>query len=340
MPDTQDLSQFFLRFAITPKCNFRCYYCNPEGKMENAQPLDDESILQIMKAGFMAGVNRAHWTGGEPTLKDMQKLISETKRIGYAEQVLTTNGSCGGDYVKEMADAGLNRLIISLDTLDPGRFKQITKRDCLEDVIDTIKTAVEIFEEPTKMNVVYLDGTRSELPELIKLGGVINANPKNKGTLIVKLIEMTEMNPVFFTENGKQLYEQQHTGREVMRKELERFGTLEPVKAVGNNPNTHYFYIPEAGIKVGMINIPSQDYRCGGKGCAKIRLNPYGMIAVCVNQKPININGMSEERQTGVIKGLMSYRDVIDKEMPHRKHKQQGNFGYWRFGNCGNLQNK
>lgn len=340
MPDTQDLSRFFLRFAITPDCNFRCYYCNPESRMEKSKPLDDESILQIIRAGFKAGVNRVHWTGGEPTIKDMQKLIGETKKIGYAEQVLTTNGSCGGNYVKEMADAGLSRLIVSLDTLDTERFKQITKRDCLEDVIGTIKTAVEIFEEPTKMNVVYLTGTRTELPELIKLGRTVNANPRNRGSLIVKLIEMTEMNPVFLTGDGRKLYEQHHTGRDEMKKELERFGTLEPVNVVGNNPNTHYFYIPEAGIKVGMINIPSQNYGCGGKGCAKIRLNPYGMIAVCVNQKPININGMPEEQQANVIKELISYRDVIDKEMPGRKHKQHGNFGYWRFGNCGDLQNR
>jgi cyclic pyranopterin phosphate synthase len=337
---TQGNSRFFLRFAITPYCNFKCYYCNPEGRRESTRPLDDESILQIVRAGFKAGVNRVHWTGGEPTIKDMEKIIAASKKTGYIDQVLTTNGSCGGEYVRKMANAGLNRLIVSLDTLNPERFRAITKQDCLDDVIDAIKTAVEIFEEPTKMNVVYMNETRKELSELIRLGRDINSNRANKGSLIVKLIEMTEMNPVFFTETGKSAYVEQHRGREIMKKDIEQFGTLERMTVVGNNPNTHYFHMPEIGLTVGMINIPSQNYNCGGKGCAKIRLNPYGMIAVCVNQEPININGMQEHEQIDVIKKLIEYRGVIDKEMPERKHKQQDNFGYWRFGSCGDVQMK
>ncbi len=340
MTKTQNSSSFFLRFAITPHCNFKCTYCNPESRTEDSKPLSDDGIIQIMKAGIKAGVNRVHWTGGEPTIKNMQKLINESRNIGYVDQVLTTNGSCGGDYVKKMADAGLNRLIVSLDTLNPKRFKIITKKDCLENVLDTIKTSVEILEEPTKMNIVYLKETKNELPELIRLGQDINSNHVNRGSLVVKLIEMTEMNPVFYTENGKMLYEKHHTGKDIMRKELERFGSLEPTTVIGNNPNTHYFYMPEIGITVGMINIPSQNYKCGGKGCAKIRLNPYGMIAVCVNQNPISINGKSEDQQAEIIRELMEYREIIDEKMSDRKHKQQNNFGYWRFGDCRDRQTK
>ena len=135
-----DESKFFLRFAITPNCNFKCYYCNPEGSKQEGKPIDDDEIMQIMKAGIQAGVNRVHWTGGEPTIKNMERLIGESREQGYVEQVLNTNGSCGGDYVRKMGELGLDRLIIRLDTLDKKKFIEITKRDYLDIVIDTIKT--------------------------------------------------------------------------------------------------------------------------------------------------------------------------------------------------------
>ena len=334
-------SDFFLRFAITPNCNFRCEYCNPDGKVEQSAILDDEEILQIMKASYDAGINRVHWTGGEPTLRDMQKLISQSKDIGYVEQVITTNGSQGGDYVKAMADSGLDRLIVSLDTLNPEKFKKITRRDCLDKVLETIDVSVEVLEQPTKVNVVYLEDTRKELPYLIELGKRINNKSNVKGELIVKFLEITEMNPVFFTENGKQLYSSLHTGKDIMLEELTKFGSLIPSdnEVIGNNPNTYYFTIPEIGIKVGMINIPSTGYPCGGDGCAKIRLNPYGKIAACINQFPVDIKGKSLAEQTQVITDLQSYRGMLDGFYPDRKHKQdESNFGFWRFGNCGDLK--
>ena len=184
-------SKFFLRFAITSNCNFRCDYCNPEGRKQDGEQLRDPEIMQIMRAGKNAGVNRVHWTGGEPTLMNMIDLIGESKDLGYVDQVLTSNGSCGGDYIKQMVDVGLDRMIISLDTLNPEKFKSITKRDCLDSVVDSIKASVEVLEQPTKMNIVYHENTRDELPALIELGKEINSNPNNKGELIVKLIEMT-----------------------------------------------------------------------------------------------------------------------------------------------------
>jgi len=336
-------SKFFLRFAITPNCNFRCEYCNPDGRIESAGILDDNEILQIMQAGINAKINRVHWTGGEPTLRNMKKLIGESRNLGYVDQVLTTNGSHGGDYVRMMADAGIDRLIVSLDTLNSIKFKKITRVDCIDKVLNTIETSVEALAQPTKVNIVYVEDTLKELPYLIDLGKRINNKQHKKGELIIKFIEITEMNPAFFKKDGKQLYNNTHTGKDIMLEELSKFGTLISADkdVIGNNPNTRYYQIPEIGIKVGMINIPSADYNCGGAGCAKIRLNPYGKIAVCVNQYPIDIKGKSLERQTKVIKKLQTYRSILDLFYPERKHKQdESNFGFWRFGNCNDMTYK
>lgn len=329
-------SKFFLRFAITPYCNFKCFYCNPDGKRQDTTPMNNKEIMQIIEAGMMSGVNRVHWTGGEPTIvKGLLEMIKQTKTIGYTDQVLTTNGSAGGDYVRQMQEAGLNRLIVSLDTLDRERFKNITQRDSLDQVLDTIETAVTVFDEPTKVNIVYFDETRAELPRLIEFGQKLNKIPNKKGSLIVKLLEMTKMNPAFYDQKTDQIYDAQHSEKELMMKDLSRFGTPREVKVIGNNPSTHYYDMPELGMTVGMINIPSEGYRCGGDGCAKIRLNPYGMVAVCVNHKPIDIREKSVDEQANILTGLMEYREIIKTTMPNRKHQQQNNFGYWRFGDCG-----
>jgi len=308
--------------------------------MESAGVLSDDEIIQIMKSGYRAGINRVHWTGGEPTLRDMERIIGKSRELGYVDQILTTNGSRGGEYVKKMAKQGLNRLIVSLDTMNPQRFKNITKRDCLDKVIETIRTSVEVLEQSTKMNIVYLEETKTEIFDFITLSQEINTNKNNLGNLVIKFIEMTEMNPRFFAPDGKQFYNQHHTGKELMLMELRKFGTLIPTDVIGNNPNTHYWFIPEIRLKVGMINIPSQNYMCGGDGCAKIRLNPYGKIAVCVNQEPVDINNKTEQEQAEIIKNLINYRGLIDSFYPQRKHQQRDNFGYWRFGNCNDANSK
>jgi len=324
---------FFLRFAITADCNFRCDYCNPEGLKAEGEQLTEDEIMQIVEAGRDAGVRKIHWTGGEPTIRNMQRLISETKGLGYDDQVITTNGSRGGDHVEMMAEAGLDRLIVSLDTLDRQQFIDITKRDKLEEVIDTARTATRVLSQPTKMNVVYTRENANQMRDFVELSRDINGNPDNKGSLVVKFLELTEMNPVF-SEEGLARFGERHTTKDAMMKELAQYGTLVPTKTTGNNPSTHYFRIPEQGdIVMGMINIPSEGYRCGGDGCAKIRLNSYGSIAVCVNQAPVNMKGKSLQRQTQIIEDLIGYRSMINTFYPGRQHKQGGNnFGFWRFG--------
>lgn len=326
-------SDFFLRFAITADCNFRCDYCNPEGLKEQKEQLTENEIMQIVRAGKEVGIDRIHWTGGEPTIKDIQRLIADTKGLGYVDQVITTNGAKGGEYVEMMAEAGLDRLIVSLDTMDRQQFIDITKRDKLAEVLDTARTATHILRKPTKMNIVYTSQNANQMGNFVELSKDINSTPGNLGELIIKFIELTEMNPVFSNE-GLARFDERHSRKEQMMAQLGRYGTLIDTTPEGNNPSTHYFRIPEQnGITVGMINIPSEDYKCGGDGCAKIRLNSYGNIAVCVNQAPVNIKGKSLEEQKEVISDLVAYRSMINRFYPDRKHQQdKGSFGFWRFG--------
>ncbi|MEK7226325.1 MAG: radical SAM protein, partial [Bacteroidota bacterium] len=165
-----ELSNWFLRFAITPKCNFRCEYCNPAGLKQEGNIVKEDDIIDILKAVNKVGVNRVHWTGGEPTIMDIEYLISSARQIGFKEQVMTTNGSKGGKLLRHLVDRGLSRLIVSLDTLDPERFEKVTRTKHFYDVLDTIETSVKILYAPTKVNVVYMQETKSEIPSFIEYG--------------------------------------------------------------------------------------------------------------------------------------------------------------------------
>ena len=95
-------SRFFLRFAITPNCNFRCDYCNPDGVHQTKGILDDSEILQIMEAGINAGINRVHWTGGEPTLRNMKKIISKILEVTEKEISIKVFKALGKKNLKLM----------------------------------------------------------------------------------------------------------------------------------------------------------------------------------------------------------------------------------------------
>ncbi|MBU2561943.1 MAG: radical SAM protein [Nanoarchaeota archaeon] len=329
----EERSKWFVRFAITPRCNFRCTYCNPKGNKEISDTVSEDDIIRIISGVHKAGVNRVHWTGGEPTLMDLERLVKTAKDIGFVEQVMTTNGSKGGRYLRSLADKGLNRLIVSLDTLNPERFRNLTRSSSFYEVLGTIEQGVAIFSDPTKMNIVYMEETKKEVPAFVEFSRRVNTDRNGKGKLIIKFIEMSQNNPAFFDDDGQNLYRESHSSREELISLLSDYGSMERVRVRGNNPNTEYYRFPELGIDIGLITIPSLGYKCGGEGCTKIRLNPYGAAGVCISQEPVSLMHKSEDKAAEIFRGLIEYKAVFARECPDRKH-YKGEFGFWRFGDC------
>lgn len=153
----------YLRISVTDRCNFRCEYCMPaEGVAlkPHEEILSFQEIIDIVKEGTRLGIKKIRLTGGEPLVrKDLPELVRMLKAIPGIEEIgLTTNGVFLPKYAKALKEAGLTRVNISLDTLDPEKFRKITRLGELNDVLKGIDAALEAGLLPVKINFVRIAG--------------------------------------------------------------------------------------------------------------------------------------------------------------------------------------
>ena len=147
-----------LRVSVTDRCNIRCFYCMPADNVEfmpKQELLTFEEIERVVRVGTTLGIDRVRLTGGEPLVRrDLPKLIEQLVKIPSIVDIgLTTNGVLLGEQAQQLRDAGLKRLNISLDALDPEVFKKVTRRDSYDKVIEGIQAAREAGFSPIKLNV-------------------------------------------------------------------------------------------------------------------------------------------------------------------------------------------
>lgn len=158
-----------LRISVTDRCNIRCFYCMPAEDvvfMQRNELLSFEEIERVVRIGVTLGIDKVRLTGGEPLVRrDLSQLVAKIDAIpGIRDVGLTTNGILLADQAQELFDAGLRRINISLDALDPVKFKEITRRDGYEKVIEGIHAAKAAGFDPVKVNAVSIRGvTESEI---------------------------------------------------------------------------------------------------------------------------------------------------------------------------------
>jgi len=149
----------YLRISVTDRCNFRCVYCMPaEGVklMKHSEILTFDEIVETARIGVSKGIDKIRLTGGEPLVrKDIIDLVKMIAQIdGLKDFGLTTNGVYLTKYAQKLADAGLHRVNISLDTINPEKFREITRVGNLQDVLDGIEAAKKAKLFPIKINCV------------------------------------------------------------------------------------------------------------------------------------------------------------------------------------------
>jgi cyclic pyranopterin phosphate synthase len=151
-----------LRISVTDRCNLRCTYCMPEDVvfMDRAELLTFEEIARFVRAVAPLGIDKIRLTGGEPLMRrDLPRLVRMLAEIpGIRDIGLTTNGILLADQAQALYDAGLRRINISLDTLDPDRFRQLARRDGLDKVLEGIFAAKKAGFDPIKLNAVSIRG--------------------------------------------------------------------------------------------------------------------------------------------------------------------------------------
>lgn len=159
MRDAHGRTIDYLRISLTDRCNLRCVYCMPEGgvaKLRHDDILRFDEIVSIVRAAASLGICRIRLTGGEPLArKGVAGLVEEVSSVdGINDVSLTTNGILLPRMAKELKRAGLKRVNISLDTLDPQQFSEITRGGALQDTLDGIEAALEAGFDPVKVNAV------------------------------------------------------------------------------------------------------------------------------------------------------------------------------------------
>ena len=174
-----------LRIALTPRCNLKCIYCHHEGEANQGKEISTEIAVNTARAAADLGVRSLKLTGGEPLLrKDLADLIKQMPR--NLNISLTTNGIFLANQAESLADAGLNRVNVSLDSLNQETYRAITggKEGDIEKVLAGIDAAKMVGLEPVKLNVVVLKMNEAEIPNMIEFS--------RKNGLILQLIELLD----------------------------------------------------------------------------------------------------------------------------------------------------
>ena len=162
----------YLRVSVTDRCNLRCIYCMPASGIHWRPPeeiLSYEQIAQVVAVGAELGITRVRLTGGEPLIRqDIVTLVAMLKKIkGLEEVALTTNGILLPQLARPLKEAGLDRLNISLDSLQPERYRYITRRGELSQALAGIEAAQAASFTRTKINMVLIPGVNTdELPAM------------------------------------------------------------------------------------------------------------------------------------------------------------------------------
>jgi len=270
----------YLRISITDRCNLRCIYCMPPEGIEllgHGEILTYEESYTITKAAAELGITKVRLTGGEPlTRLGLSELVAKIASIpGIDDISLTTNGLLLARYAAELKNAGLNRVNISLDTLKPGRFEQISRFKHYEDVAAGIEAAKAAGLNPIKINVVVMRGINDD--EIVDFAKKTIDEGWN-----VRFIELMHMPDV---EKVDQYF---ISAKEMMHK-LDELGKLEPAFAdVGNGP-AKYYNLPGAKGTIGFITAVSEHF-C--ESCNRLRLTSDGKLHLCLlSEDEVDLRG-------------------------------------------------
>ncbi len=191
LKDPYDRTVTNLRISLTSRCNLRCIYCHAEGEVNPEEEMSVEDLAELMQVGAKFGIRSIKFTGGEPLLRRGLLDIVRSVPPGI-ESSMTTNGTLLARMAAPLKEAGLARVNVSLDTLRPERYKSITGKDCLDDVLAGIDTAIEVGLTPVKLNMVLLEGiNEDELDDFM-------AFVRGKRDLILQVIELMEFNECKF----------------------------------------------------------------------------------------------------------------------------------------------
>ncbi len=280
----------YLRLAVTDRCNLRCFYCMPEEGIKYVarnELMSYEEMERLIRLLVTMGIDKVRITGGEPFVrKNMFEFLERLSGITGLKKInITTNGTLTAPIVGDLKRIGISSVNLSLDSLDPGRFFDITRRDVFGSVMETFDALMQ-EGMPTKINAVVMDGRNIED--------------------ILPLVELTQKYPVSvrfieempFNGTGSHYQNLEWNYKKILQHIRNVYPGLEKLKDPANSTSYNY-KVPEFKGSIGVIAAYSRTF-CGT--CNRIRVTPQGMLKTCLyddgvfNIKDIMRAGASDEQ--------------------------------------------
>lgn len=272
MLDRQEREISYLRLSVTDLCNCRCTYCMPENgvpKLAHSDILSFEEMEAIVRAAASLGIRKLRITGGEPLVRrgivDLVRMLAAVP--GINEVTMTTNATLLAALAVDLKAAGLSRVNVSLDTLDPARYQAITRRGHLEDALAGLRAAHRAGLDPIKVNCVLMGGVNVD--EVTRIAGLArNGADGPLGVSSVRFIELMPMGECACWPR------QRFVPADVV---LDALPGLEPVRGDGV---TQLFRMPGWRGTVGLIRPLSHRF-CSE--CNRIRITSDGRLKPCLH---------------------------------------------------------
>ena len=261
----------YLRISITDLCNLRCRYCMPEegiGKKGHKDILSVEEIIEIARVFTSLGINKVRLTGGEPLVR--RGILDIVKGVGKLEGIedfaMTTNGILLKKYARDLKILGLNRVNISLDTLNGEKYSHITRGGHLEDVLEGINEAKKAGLNPIKINTVLTKGINdTEIEDLIYWA--------EREGLDIRFIELMPIGEAAKFESSYFI------SNSIV---LEKLPELIKIEKEDISSPANYYKLPNGKSKIGLINPISCKF-C--KYCNRMRITAQGKLKPCLHSK-------------------------------------------------------
>ena len=260
----------YLRISLTDKCNMRCVYCMTEDMVfqPNEELLTTAEIRRLVQIFARAGVDKIRLTGGEPTVHpDLLTIVRDIRAAGITRISMTTNGLRLSELAVPLKQAGLERVNVSVDTLDPERFHRVTRWGHLAKVLDGVYAAEAAGLTPVKINAVIARGFNEQ--DIADLARLTLSHPWQ-----VRFIEMMPFGDVAeFAQNAT------ISQAEIMRRIEEEVGALHPLAEGRLDGEARLYRLEGAHAAVGFISTLTNPF-CAS--CSRMRLTADGHVRLCL----------------------------------------------------------
>lgn len=299
----------YLRISVTELCNLRCRYCMPEEgvcKKRHEDMLREDEMIQAVEIAASLGITKLRITGGEPLVKE--NIISICRRAaaveGIREVCLTTNGILLPELAVPLKAAGVRRLNISLDTLNPEKYAYITRRGSLQQAVEGIRAAMAAGFEKVKLNTVLIGGFNED--EITSLAELTLRYPIDLRFIeMMPMVDSGDFDPEAFVPNTRV---------------LEALPELEEQPADGGV--ARLYRLPGALGRVGLIS-PVNAHFCAE--CNRIRLTADGKLKPCLHSAAeYSIKGLNREQMRSVMEQAICNKPAWHGELNARNPSHAG----------------